>query len=640
MTDGRGTRPVWRVWGAAAGLVLAAVLAYHNTFSAPFIFDDIPAITDNPAIRDWRAWRALTEAPSQRGTSIEGRPMVSLSLALNHAVSGDEVWSYHALNLLIHTGAALVLFGVVRRTLLRPGLGGKPDGDATAMAFAVALLWAMHPLLTESVTCVIQRTESLMGFFFLLTLYGFIRGVERGAVRWRVACVAAAWLGGATKEVMAMAPLIVLLYDRTFVAGTFREAWRQRRWLHLALASTWGLTAALIWRSETRSGTVGFGHGVTWWECALTQCRAVALYLKLSLWPHPLVLDYGTEVVRNPLAVLPQAVLLAVLLAMTAWALWRRPALGFLGAWCFVILAPSSSVVPIVTQTVAEHRMYLPLAAIVLLAVVAVRAAAARWWFGGCLVLAAALGVATARRNADYRSVETIWRDNLAKRPGSIRAYHPLAHLAEQAGRFSEAVALSESAVQWRPADATAHFNLAFTLAKAGRLEEAVAHYREAGRLEPAAPNPHISLGAVLVRLGRLDEAIAEYEAVVQLLPDSAEHHFNLAQVYLHAGRAAEALPHYETAARLKPDVADMHFRLGNALVISGRTEAAAAAYREALRCAPEMFEAQVNLAGALVSLGRAAEAVPLYERALQLRPDATAVQAQLARARALAPRP
>ena len=620
---------------------MAVVVAYHNTFSAPFIFDDLPAITGNSAIRDWQALRIFAEAPSQRGTSIEGRPLVSLSLALNHAISDDEVWSYHAFNLLVHLGAVLVLFGVVRRTLLRPGLGEKFNRDATAVAFAVALLWAVHPLLTESVTCVIQRTESLMGFFFLLTLYGFIRSLENeSAVGWRVLCVGAAVLGAATKEVMAMAPLIVLLYDRTFVAGTFREAWRQRGRLHLALASTWVLTAALIWRSANRSGTVGFGHGVAWWECVLTQCRGVVLYLKLALWPHPLVLDYGTGVVRDPLAVLPQGLLLAALLAMAAWAVWRRPVMGFLGAWFIVILAPSSSVVPIVTQTMAEHRMYLPLAAIVMLAVLAARAAAGRWWFGGCLVLAAAFGVVTERRNEDYRSVESIWRDNLAKSPGSVRAYDPLAHVALEAGRYAEAVALGESAVKWHPADATAHFDLAFSLAKAGRLEEAAVHYREAARLEPAASNPHINLGAVLVRLGRPEEAIAEYETVVRLLPDSAENHFNLAQVYFYAGRVTEALPHYATAARLKPDVADLHFRLGNALVKSGRMPDAALAYREALRCVPDMFEAQVNLAGVLVALGHAAEAVPLYERALQLRPDAAAVRAELDRARALVPRP
>src|SRR6185369_8786768 len=107
------------------------------------------------------------------GTTVSGRPLVNLSLALNYAISGSNVWSYHALNILIHLAAGLVLFGLVRRTLSTFNFQAS-----TASACAVALLWTLHPLQTESVTYVVQRAESLMGLCYLLTLYGFIRGTE------------------------------------------------------------------------------------------------------------------------------------------------------------------------------------------------------------------------------------------------------------------------------------------------------------------------------------------------------------------------------------------------------------------------------------------------------------------------------
>ncbi len=349
------------IWFAMLALAGAALAVYHNTFSAPFIFDDIPSIADNPTIRELRTAANLDVSPTWRGAGVAGRPMVNLSLALNHALGGDQVWGYHVFNLLLHIGAGLALFGIVRRTLLGERLIGTWGGAALPLAFAIALLWLVHPLQTESVTCVIQRTESMLGLFYLLALYGFIRSAEPGAGRGgAMTAVAACLLGALTKEVIVTLPVIALLYDRAFVSGTFREAWRRRARLYLALASSWVVVGALVLRAESRGGTVGFGHGVTGWEYALTQCRALVLYLKLSFWPNPLVLDYGTTVVRDPLAVLPQGLLILALLAATAWALRRRPfdtaqgrpMLGFVGAFFFVILAPSSSVVPLITQTI------------------------------------------------------------------------------------------------------------------------------------------------------------------------------------------------------------------------------------------------------------------------------------------------
>src|SRR6185436_12957571 len=115
------------------------------------------------------------------------------------------------------------------------------------LAASVAMLWVVHPLQTEAVTYVVQRSESLVGLFYLGTLYGFIRGVEAksGGAWWVVTAIVCA-LGMATKEVMVSAPLIVFLYDRTFVAGSFRAAWRERWRVHLALAASWLLLAALV----------------------------------------------------------------------------------------------------------------------------------------------------------------------------------------------------------------------------------------------------------------------------------------------------------------------------------------------------------------------------------------------------------
>jgi len=333
-----------------------------------------------------------------------------------------------------------------------------------------------------------------MGLFYLLTLYAFIRSdTGRGHVLhqnaacngWLCLSVGACICGMASKEVMASAPLIVLLYDRTFVAGTFREAWQRHRGYYVWLAATWLLLGWLMVGSHQRAGIVGFGLGVTPWSYALTQCQAIVHYLRLSFWPHPLVVDYGGNVVTEIADVAPQGLLLLALLTGTVIALWRRPILGFAGMWFFAILAPSSSVVPLISQTVAEHRMYLPLAAVIALVVTGIYSYFGRKSLPVFVVLAIGAAVLTERRNEDYRDAVRLWSATVASCPDNPRAHHNLSSSLLQANRLSEATAQAEMALKLHPDYADAQDNLGNALWMAGRVAEAAPHYQEALRLNP-----------------------------------------------------------------------------------------------------------------------------------------------------------
>src|SRR5687768_12255466 len=342
-------------------LILAAVIAYHGSFGVPFFFDDVVAVTNNPTIRNlWRLGEVLS--PPDDGGGVTGRPIVNLTLALNYAMSGTDVRDYHVFNLIVHACAALALFGIVRRTLRQPSLRDRFGRNASTLAFLVALVWTVHPLQTESVACVVQRTELLVGLFYLLTLYCFVRSTQNPtSCRWPIAAIGCCAVGMGSKEVMVSAPLIVLLYDRTFVAGTFRTAWQRRSRFYAGLAATWLVLAFLLVKiGGSRGDAAGFGLGVSWWAYALKQCEAIVTYFARSLWPHPLVIDYGTEIITDPSKVVPEMAMVLLLLAGMLAALRWRPAIGFLMAAGFAILAPSSSVVPLISQTMAEHRMYLP----------------------------------------------------------------------------------------------------------------------------------------------------------------------------------------------------------------------------------------------------------------------------------------
>ncbi|HXN35557.1 MAG TPA: tetratricopeptide repeat protein, partial [Opitutaceae bacterium] len=492
-----------------------------------------------------------------------------------------------------------------------------------------ALLWTLHPLQTESVTYIIQRAESLMGLLYLLTLYCFIRGAERqGPGPWFILSIGACLLGMATKEVMASAPLIVLLYDRTFIAGSFSEAWRRRRGVYAGLAATWLLLGFLILSAHGRGGTAGLGSGVSWWSYALTQFPAIVHYLRLSLLPHPLVLDYGTALETRALRIVPGLLFVAALLAATVWALFRRPALGFLGACFFMVLAPSSSIVPVATQTMAEHRMYLALAPVVVLVALGIFRWLGRAALPACLALAAALGVMTWQRNRAYLSEEGIWRDTAAKLPQNERAHNNLGFvLSTMPGRAEEAIAQYREALRLRPGYFQAHNNLGAALEKIpGRLDEAISHFEEAIRLRPDFADAHYNLGIALERVpGRANDAIAQYEEALRLRPGYADAHYNLG-IALEGipGRANDAVAQYEEALRLEPDMAQAHNNLGLALsAMPGRLDEAIAQYEEALRLEAGDAGVHVNLGIALARIpGRLGEAVGQYEEALRLKPD------------------
>ena len=637
------------IWLAVACLVGAILAVYHNSFSGPFVFDDGPAVLGNPTIRHLSALGDVLSPPREGGQTVGGRPVVNLSLAVNYALGGVSVRGYHVFNLIVHTLGALALFGIARRTLLQPALRERYGFSATPLALAVALLWAVHPLLTESVTYVIQRAESLMGLFYLLTLYCFIRGAKsegntsgassqrasasmvmdrRGNV-WHLLAVGACALGMATKEVMVSAPLLVLLYDRTFVAGSWRGAWAKRRFFYLSLGATWLLLGWLVLGTEHRGGTAGLGMGDSAWTYAFTQTRAIVRYLQLALWPHPLVFDYGTDAIERLADALPFALVVALPIAGTAVALWRWPAAGFLGVWFFAILAPSSSIVPIPVQPVAEHRMYLPLAAVVALAVVGIYS----HWRRGCWFVFAAMALAlaslTVARNEDYLNPRSIWADTVAKRPANARAHCYLGDVLAAKGQFVEALSHYEEAIQLElPATTRGDrsifgdilVNSGNVLRALGREAEAVKRYEDALQVDPGLAAAHFNLGCVHLQAGRLPEAVARFEQALKLDPNYEAAHTSLGSALLLEGRTAEALIHYETALRLEPS-AKAHQNLGIALLYVRQLPEAVAHLEQAVRLEPDSAKAHEFLGAALAAQGRQAEAAAHYQRALQIEP-------------------
>lgn len=654
-------KPAWNRPVVAALLLLAAIaLAWGNSLRAPFVFDDFPSIVDNASIRrlappDW------VHPPATAGETVSGRPVLNFSFAIDYACSQLNGRGYRLTQLSIHALAAFLLWGILRRT---PGVGG-------GIALAAALLWAVHPLQTAAVTYLAQRAESLAGMFILLTLYGFVRGAAAGTRGWFAVSVIACLLGVGTKETAVVAPVLVILYDRAFVAGSFKAAWRARGRVHAALFASWLPLAWLVAANRGRGGSAGTGViGAA--DYFLTQGGAIMRYLRLTFWPAGPVFDYGTPLVTSlGAAILPLALLGAIGVAML-WLLIRNRPIGFAGAVFFLLLAPSSSFVPIATQTIAEHRMYLALAIPVLLVVSAARCAGpAGIRVAAVGLLALALGGATAARNAVYRSAESLWTDTVAKRPENARAHYNLGLAQREAGRATEAEAQFRRALALQPAHAFAHYelgnlatgrgrreealaefsaavaadphfiaarvNLGQVLADSGRSAEAIAQWRAALADDPAAPDIQTNLAGTLIQEGEVEEGTALLRAALQRAPDLPEAHYHLGLALAKSGASGAAVAELRRAIALKPAFAPAHRALGNAAAVRGDGIAAEASYREALRVDDHSAETWFALGGLLAREERLGEAARAFETAVALDPNHVRARANLANCQLMA---
>jgi tetratricopeptide (TPR) repeat protein len=636
--DARATEPARQAGGLfrsagvqlpilALALVSAGVWAYSTSFGGVLVLDDVRAIARNATIRT--LWPLSIPLSPPTASTVAGRPVANLSFALSYALAPSDVrdvylptspgtrpdaaaaaarnlWGYHAGNLLIHVAAGLALFGVGRRTLaserLRPTFGAA----ATWLAWAIALLWLVHPLQTSAVTYLVQRVESLMGLFYLLTLYCAIRASEGVRARvWTAAAVTFCALGMGTKEVMVTAPLIVWIWRRLFL---LKLDVRVGRWLVGGLAATWLLLGWLL-LGEQRGPSIALIADMVW-SYLLTQFQVITHYVRLAIVPSPLVFLYDWPLVRSLATVAGPAALLVLLVVATAVGVARRHPTAFLGAWFFLILAPSSSLLPIVTEVAAEHRMYLPLAAVIggvvigvfLLARVArARIGAtpdARSWplaalgLFATVALAAAYGSTTRARSLDYGSAERLWADAVAKRPSSPRARVAYAETLANLGRLPEAEAQLRTAVDQNSEDPVAQVRLGSILAAQSRLEEAIGPMERALALDPNQVDASRLLGIAYALAGQPPRAVAHLERALAAGPDDLEVLTRLAAILSDPGNGmlsdpTRAVALAERAVRLtrRQDPLTLNV-LGLAIAVNGRPDQAASIAEEALALA------------------------------------------------------
>lgn len=596
-----------RMWLAVAVLVLggAVGLVYSRALRAPFIFDDVDSVEHNASIT--RLWPLVRDAEGPGPLSsltynpIAGRPLVNLSLAINFHFGQQDPFGYHVVNMVLHALSAMLLWAIGRRVLVLDYFVGKFQRVAEPLALFVALAWAVHPLQTEAVEYVTQRTELLMGWCYLTTVYCSLRYFGSTASRdravWLVLASLVCTAGMACKEVMVSAPVAVLLLDRTLIAGSFINAIRRSWPLYLGLSASWLLLFALNYGGP-RAESAGFHLNVpvyAWW---FTQAKILLIYLKLVVWPWPLVIFYEMPYLNTIGAAWPYLLAVGALAILTLYLLWRRTATGLLLSLVFLILSPTL-VVPIITEVAAERRMYLPLAALVSLLVVGGYAVAERiaacfasrasrdssgWWAIVCgLALIGMLCLLSARRLAAYADRVTIWQDAALHQPNNEIVLDNLGLELIELGRTQEAIAHYEDMLQRLPSSSKAHTNLGVALAGAGRFTEAIQSQQQALKLDPNFGKAQNNLGGTLLMLGQRDG--------------------------FREGQLEEAIAHEREALRINPRHVDAHYNLGLAMLLADRPDEAFKSFAQAVKFGPGNPRAWQGVSAAVDALAARADA-------------------------------
>jgi hypothetical protein len=535
-----------------SGLVAASLagFAYLGTLHAPLVYDDRLTVVANASLRE----------PSNVGALLlhsRFRPVANVSYALDYAVWGLTPFGYHLANVLLHM-ANVVLVALVAacavRDRARDHAFSTPGTSSEVVAFTGAALFAVHPVMTEAVAYVSGRTEVLCATFFLSALLA-LRAAIVGSRAWLVPGAAAAALALGTKEIAAALPLVLLLWDRLLIGGDPERARRRLVGLHLpliALVAAAGIARMLVFLGEpagaTSPGRYLAVQPVAWWR-----------YLGLLAVPAGQSIVHRVE--PPALVIGLAAVALAAAAITLVW--WRRrmPVLALGAAWFALVLGPSS-IVPL-TETMAEHRVYLASVGLFVavgtlagtaFARLAVRGA--RWRVATRAVAAATLVglfTLTVARNALWADPVALWTDAARKAPQVWRAHFGLGNALAEAGRCGEAIDAFRDTVRLA-FEAQALLNMATCLAAERRVEEARRMYQRLLTVEPRYAPAHYNLALLALSHGQRDVAHRHFLSAVTAEPeDAAWRQFLLAA---HAGRVADRALHVELCraiARVAP---------------------------------------------------------------------------------------
>lgn len=584
------------IYGA---LFMIVFLLYGRTLDYPMVFDDLTYLQDNPLFSDpasyhFPLWYSeFVNKPVSMGLDSDLavnfvlRPVAYASFYINYLLDGFQPRWYRAVNVAIHAANACLIYSLFALLLRQSRYATSLTQESMhRISIISAILFAVHPVATESVTYIVQRFTSLAAFFFLLALLLQARAWAvphaKGQLLWKLSALVSVVMGMLTKECTFMAPVMLLLIDKLIIGTQFREVWK-RNWLFLLSLPVVPILVLLV-SMTLNDGMMDIQHAANITNSRdlphshsayiITQITVVAHYLKLILWPANLNLDpewplfesFGNRRVLQSLLVL----LFSFCAAFGHWFRDRgylRASVAFAALiWFFLCLIPSSGLVPL-PDFVAEHRTYLPSLGLMLIAACLLdrlfhlkvynRSASI---VAGVLVFVLVLVLAgvTWQRNGVWSSRVTLWEDTASKSPRRYRAWNNLGSAYFESSELDKASAAFRRAIEIEPRFETPYYNLMLVHNRLRQFKETLAVHDALGRSSKDAcsrVNVVFQYAISLVAVGRVQEAIENFHKVVHSDPSHLQAHISLGALYYEGRLYHKALQYWNVAVAIKsPD--------------------------------------------------------------------------------------
>jgi tetratricopeptide (TPR) repeat protein len=651
---------LWRRgWFWALLLIAFVFIAYTQVFRAGFIWDDESHLTRNPCVIGPLGLKEIWTT-----TQAVYYPLVLTTFWELHKFVGLNPLSYHALNVLLHAVSAILLWRVLRLLEVRG-------------AWLGAALWALHPVMVQSVAWVTELKNTQSCVFYLLSILFFLRWEDQG---WAGSRSPQRRTGDRSSLVFALSLLFFLLATLSkpsVVMLPFVLAlciWWMRgkiRWRDALALAPFALISVVasawtIWEQKFHARAVGPDWEQTFPERLIVAGKAIWFYLGKLVLPHPLIFIYPRWDVDSSKVVAYLPLLAAIAGLVALWfihAKWGR-VLFFAAAYYVVSLFPVLgffSVFFFRYSFVSDHFQYLASMGPLALAGAGIATLLGRFCetpadfashptivprlglllsAGLCGIFLVSLGFLTWRQTAEYHNLFALYTATLQKSPGCWMAHYNLGIALSEQGETDQAIDHYRRAVALRPDYAEAHYNLGRLLVEHGQLADAIAHYERAAAINPADAEAQNNLGVTLFGIGRPDDAIAHYQKALEIRPDYAEASCNLANALIAKGDFDGAIARYKACLAAIPDQEEAQYNLASALLRRGRTDEAIIQYQKVLQMNPESADAHANLGIAWLAKGRIRDAMEEYTKALQISPENLAALSNLAWLLATSPDP
>ena len=635
----------WQAEMPGVALVLLVLTAYLPALSGQFIWDDDYNIIKSAPVRAlggiWRIW-------FEPGATQQYYPLTHSSFWLDYHLWGLHPFPYHAENILLQAISAVLLWRILRRLEI-PG------------AWFGAALFALHPVCVESVAWITERKNALSGVCFLAAIAAAIEfwlpraSVSAGRAQspeqsselrfgsrkfyWLavVLYLCALW----SKTAMIAMPGVLLLL-----------AWWKRGRLvrkdavlllpFLAVGLGMAMATVTIEHRLMRINALPEEWQFSGIDRLQIAGRALWFYLGKLCWPYPVMFVYPRwriETVLWPGILGLVAAVAGVILLWQKRGNWGRPVLVAAGYFVLLLLPVLGyfNVFFFRYSFVCDHFQYLACLGPLALAGAGIGSALRRvpaekrlLGFVAPAALLSVLGALTWHQAGVYHSLETLWRDSIAKNPDAWMARDNLGVCLSQAGRFDEADEQYRKAIEIRPKDFVVYYDLGLECAIRGDLDGAARNFSKTLEIFPGYAFAHYQLGNVLTRAGKLDDAIVEYNKALETSPGLALGHYNLAAALARKGKLDEAIAQCTETLRWDPEFAGAPFTIGNILAGRGKLEEAIEAYNRALDIQPDYAPAHAALGRALTARGQLQEAISHCRKAIEIDPKSTDAYASL----------